>query len=88
MLAIGNIFIDNVFIMCFIFLSEKIKHGSHFVKGDGTHPANAVRIAYVLTFNGRALRQVLRLFKAIFHVNHYYFIHVDVVSMVIFCVCI
>ncbi len=38
------------------------------------------RIAFVLTVNGRAFRQVKRLFKALYHVNHYYFIHVDSVS--------
>ncbi len=38
------------------------------------------RIAFVLTVNGRAFRQVKRLFKALYHVNHYYFIHVDAVS--------
>ena len=39
----------------------------------------AARIAFILTVNGRALRQVKRLFKALYHTDHYYFIHVDAV---------
>lgn len=39
-----------------------------------------VRIAYLLTLNGRAVRQVYRLIKALFHVDHYFYIHVDSVS--------
>ncbi|KAK3090588.1 hypothetical protein FSP39_012916, partial [Pinctada imbricata] len=36
-----------------------------------------VRIVFVLTINGRQVRQVRRLLKAIYHTRHYYFIHVD-----------
>ena len=39
-----------------------------------------VRIVFVLTVNGRAVRQVRRLLKAIYHKDHYYYIHVDAVS--------
>jgi len=39
-----------------------------------------VRILFMLTLNGRALRQAKRLFKALYHTNHYYYIHVDAVS--------
>jgi protein xylosyltransferase len=39
-----------------------------------------VRIVFLLTLNGRALRQVKRLLKILYHKNHYYYIHVDVVS--------
>ncbi|XP_064639668.1 xylosyltransferase oxt-like [Lineus longissimus] len=38
---------------------------------------NRLRIAYILSVNGRAVRQIHRLFKAIYHVNHYFYIHVD-----------
>ena len=41
-----------------------------------------IRIAYVLTLHGRAFRQVKRLFKALYHNNHYFFFHIDTVSMV------
>ncbi|KAL7639753.1 UNVERIFIED_CONTAM: hypothetical protein RMT77_009163 [Armadillidium vulgare] len=38
---------------------------------------SSVRIAYILTLNGRALRQVYRVFKALFHIDHYFILHVD-----------
>jgi protein xylosyltransferase len=40
-----------------------------------------VRIAFLLTLNGRALRQVLRLIKVLFHRDHFFYIHVDAVSI-------
>ncbi|XP_068607203.1 xylosyltransferase 1 [Brachionichthys hirsutus] len=40
-------------------------------------PSNPVRIAFVLVVHGRASRQFQRLFKAIYHTSHYYYIHVD-----------
>ncbi|XP_031573565.1 xylosyltransferase 1-like [Actinia tenebrosa] len=36
-----------------------------------------IRIAYILTLHGRAFRQVKRLFKAIYHRQHYYYFHID-----------
>ena len=44
-----------------------------------------IRIAYVLTVHGRAFRQVKRLFKAIYHIQHYFYFHVDSVSMFDYC---
>lgn len=38
---------------------------------------NPIRIAFVVTLHGRAFRQVRRLFKALYHTNHYFFFHVD-----------
>lgn len=43
-------------------------------------PLKPVRIAFVLAVHGRASRQFWRLFKAIYHTSHYYYIHVDQVS--------
>lgn len=40
-----------------------------------------VRIAFLLTLNGRALRQVRRLIKVLFHRDHFVYIHVDAVSI-------
>lgn len=40
-----------------------------------------VRIAYVLTVHGRALRQLKMLFKAIYHRDNFYYIHVDIVGI-------
>lgn len=39
-----------------------------------------VRIAFLLTLNGRAVRQVHRLLKLLYSEQHYYYIHVDSVS--------
>lgn len=39
--------------------------------------ANPVRIAFVLVVHGRASRQLQRMFKAIYHKDHFYYIHVD-----------
>ncbi|KAF4524158.1 hypothetical protein B566_EDAN010613 [Ephemera danica] len=35
------------------------------------------RVAYLLTLNGRASRQVRRLIRALFHPDHFFYIHVD-----------
>ncbi|XP_008407432.1 xylosyltransferase 1 [Poecilia reticulata] len=40
-------------------------------------PLKPVRIVFVLVIHGRASRQFQRLFKAIFHTSHFYYIHVD-----------
>ncbi|XP_064292285.1 xylosyltransferase oxt isoform X2 [Plodia interpunctella] len=37
----------------------------------------AVRIVFLLTLNGRALRQIHRLINALYRSNHYFYIHVD-----------
>ncbi|XP_053683028.1 xylosyltransferase oxt [Sabethes cyaneus] len=37
----------------------------------------SARIAFLLTLNGRALRQVHRLLRTLYSPKHYYFIHVD-----------
>jgi hypothetical protein len=36
-----------------------------------------VRVVFLMSVHGRAVRQVKRLFKAIYHTDHYYYIHVD-----------
>ncbi|XP_068193445.1 xylosyltransferase 2 [Antennarius striatus] len=38
---------------------------------------NPVRVVFVLMVHGRASRQLRRLIKAIYHRDHYYYIHVD-----------
>jgi len=40
-------------------------------------PYTGVRIVFVLTVNGRALRQVTRLLRVLYRPHHYYYIHVD-----------
>ena len=44
-------------------------------------PSSSVRILFLLSLHGRSARQVKRLFKAIYHSNHYYYIHVDSVKL-------
>lgn len=39
-----------------------------------------MRVVFLLSLHGRAFRQVKRLFKTLYHKDHYYFIHVDSVS--------
>jgi len=36
-----------------------------------------VKIVFLLTVNGRAVRQIKRLLKNIYHERHFYYIHVD-----------
>lgn len=44
---------------------------------------NKVKIAFLLTLNGRAVRQVHRLLKSLYDKNHFYYIHVD--EVICFC---
>lgn len=46
----------------------------------GEEEQQRVRIAFLLTLNGRALRQVHRLLRALYAPQHVYYIHVDAVS--------
>ena len=39
-----------------------------------------IRIVFLMSIHGRATREVKRLFKAVYHSDHYYYIHVDYVS--------
>jgi len=40
-----------------------------------------VRLLFLMSLHGRSIRQVRRLFKAIYHQDHYYYVHVDSVSI-------
>lgn len=40
----------------------------------------SIRIVFLLTLNGRALRQVYRLINTLYRKNHYFYIHIDKVS--------
>ena len=48
--------------------------------GYGHEYGSPIRIVYILSVHGRALRQLKRLFKAIYHSHHYFYFHVDSVS--------
>lgn len=41
---------------------------------------SSAQIVFLLTLNGRALRQVHRLINALYRTSHYFYIHVDKVS--------
>ncbi|XP_063876374.1 xylosyltransferase oxt-like isoform X1 [Scylla paramamosain] len=48
------------------------------LKVPSPYPVNkSARVAFILTVNGRAIRQMRRLVKALYHKDHYFFIHVD-----------
>lgn len=36
-----------------------------------------VRIAYMLVVHGRTIRQLKRLLKAVYHKQHFFYVHVD-----------
>ncbi|KAE8576814.1 hypothetical protein XENTR_v10004328 [Xenopus tropicalis] len=40
-------------------------------------PEKPLRVLYMLVVHGRAIRQLKRLIKAIYHQDHFYYIHVD-----------
>jgi len=62
------------------FIAKVASEPSPNFKHNNTPP---VRIVFLLTLNGRAVRQVYRLIKALFHRDHYFFIHVDSVRLLI-----
>ncbi|XP_075033999.1 xylosyltransferase 2 isoform X2 [Mixophyes fleayi] len=43
-------------------------------------PEKPLRVVYMLVVHGRAIRQLKRLLKAIYHKDHFYYIHVDLRS--------
>ncbi|XP_033826932.2 xylosyltransferase 1-like [Periophthalmus magnuspinnatus] len=56
----------------------KVSVNVHWEEGaSDALPSAPVRIAFVLVVHGRASRQFNRLFKAIYHTSHFYYIHVD-----------
>lgn len=54
-----------------------IANGADIVEKDYI-PKVSVRIAYFLIVHGRSVRQIRRLFKMIYHVDHFFYFHVDV----------
>lgn len=62
-------------------LYKKISGFSAQIANTDTKYNSSARIVFLLTLNGRAIRQVRRLLKIIYDRDHYYYIHVDVVSI-------
>ena len=51
--------------------------GREFELRDWNESIRPARIFYLLQLHGRAVQQILRLFKAIYHPTHFYYLHVD-----------
>jgi len=62
---------------CVEFSAQAANQPSMYMENSSNPP---VRIVFLLTLNGRAVRQVYRLIKMLFHRDHFFFIHVDEVS--------
>ncbi|XP_053309306.1 xylosyltransferase 2 [Spea bombifrons] len=60
-------------------LTGKISSGLQWEESEARAPRaeKPVRVAYMLVVHGRAVRQLTRLIKAIYHKDHFYYIHVD-----------
>ncbi|XP_075310622.1 xylosyltransferase 1-like [Odontesthes bonariensis] len=58
-------------------IEGKANVNAQWDEGAASDAAPPVRIAFVLVVHGRASRQFQRLFKAVYHTWHYYYIHVD-----------
>lgn len=72
----------NIFnLICTFFFLEFIAKVASEPSSNFKHDQPPVRIVFLLTLNGRAVRQVYRLIKALFHRDHYFFIHVDSVRL-------
>lgn len=63
----------------FLAFTGKIKNPAELA-GPLPDGSPTIKIVFVLTLNGRATRQVRRLLRAIYHQDHFYYIHVDKVS--------
>ena len=66
--------------MPFLLLGEQSIQTQLVTSKDEVRGMKPVRIVFVFTVSGRAVRQIRRLLKAIYHVDHYYYIHVDSVG--------
>ncbi|XP_056405521.1 xylosyltransferase 2 isoform X2 [Hyla sarda] len=60
-------------------ITGKMTSGLHWEESDigAPPPEKALRVVYMLVVHGRAVRQLKRLIKAIYHKDHFYYIHVD-----------
>ncbi|XP_066924651.1 xylosyltransferase 2-like [Clytia hemisphaerica] len=68
-----TLFWKNITRMCQVPAGKRPAHSIQSKMGYGP----PIRILYAMVVHGRAFRQVKRLFKALYHKNHYFYIHVD-----------
>lgn len=57
-----------------------VEYTSKAVESLSNKSRKKVRVVFLLTLNGRAIRQVYRLLKTLYSVDHFYYIHIDSVS--------
>lgn len=76
-LKLINIFLN--FLIFYNFFSEFSPQIAELIPKANSE---SVRIVFLLTLNGRALRQVHRLLKTLYNSRHFYFIHVDSVCLI------
>ncbi|KAG8565011.1 hypothetical protein GDO81_012664 [Engystomops pustulosus] len=62
-----------------LYLAGKMTSGLQWEESDigAPPPEKPLRVVYMLVVHGRAVRQLKRLIKAIYHKDHFYYIHVD-----------
>lgn len=63
-----------------MFAEKRVVKAELVYNSESVRNVSRVRIVFVLTLNGRAVRQVHRLINTLFDPNHYFYIHVDNVS--------
>eukprot|EP00794_Sanderia_malayensis_P009135 gene9135-10108_t len=69
-----KLYFNNITRLCPV--DRSLGRPAHSI-GYGHEYGPPIKIVYILTVHGRAGRQLKRLFKAIYHPNHYYYFHVD-----------
>ena len=80
LLEAGRLDVTNITRLCPV--DRSLGRPAHPI-GPGHEYGPPIRIAFVLSVHGRALRQLKRLFRAIYHPHHYYYFHVDSVSILL-----
>lgn len=63
----------------YLLITERLSNGPGDLHFEDVH--SKVKVMFVLTLNGRQVRQVRRLLKAIYHRDHFYLLHVDIVCI-------
>lgn len=67
-------------IINFIFVSSVLEFEAQTAELIPKQGEKRAKVVFLLTLNGRALRQVKRLIRALYSTSHYFYIHVDSVS--------
>lgn len=75
---VTSLYLTEFFYLCVLWsgVSQPVQAAAE-VELNLSKVENPVRVVFVLMVHGRAVRQLKRLIKAIYHRDHYYYIHVD-----------